>query len=402
MADKPFILVLVSFFKDQDKGPQPIMAPFAHIGMEMPTKEAVDAIAEQGKAAGCLAWPPTLMPDPIGYILRAHRSRHGNMIEFSFDQGVYEAQEVGGRDPEREVCTSYLASFASGDADRVVAHVTDDFVNEHTAALGSGCEGKAEYARRAELPRLDAAPSLRGRGRGGRRRSRGRGLHTPHPPQRPRRGRARRDALPGARGPRRTSHRLLGQSRVPAAGRPGVSTPIPRRTLGHSGIEVSTLALGVMMFGRWGNTDEAECHRMLHRALDAGITLIDTADMYDDGASEEILGRGLRGRRDRVVLATKVGNPMGGDPTRSGLSRRWIEQAVEDSLRRLQVDHIDLYQMHRPDPSTPMEETLETLDRLVGSGKVRAIGTSTFSPTQLDDLHALAGDRDWVRPTSEQ
>ncbi|MCB1000888.1 MAG: aldo/keto reductase [Acidimicrobiales bacterium] len=177
---------------------------------------------------------------------------------------------------------------------------------------------------------------------------------------------------------------------------------MPRRTLGHSGIEVSTLALGVMMFGRWGNTDEAECHRMLHRALDAGITLIDTADMYDDGASEEILGRGLRGRRDRVVLATKVGNPMGGDPTRSGLSRRWIEQAVEDSLRRLQVDHIDLYQMHRPDPSTPMEETLETLDRLVGSGKVRAIGTSTFSPTQLDDLHALAGDRDWVRPTSEQ
>ena len=124
--------------------------------------------------------------------------------------------------------------------------------------------------------------------------------------------------------------------------------------------------------------------------------------MYDDGASEEILGRGLRGRRDQVVLATKVGNPMGGDPTRSGLSRRWIEQAVEDSLRRLQVDHIDLYQMHRPDPSTPMEETLDTLDRLVGSGKVRAIGTSTFSPTQLDHLHALAGDRDWVRPTSEQ
>ncbi|MCB1000886.1 MAG: VOC family protein [Acidimicrobiales bacterium] len=96
MADKPFILVLVSFFKDQDKGPQPIMAPFAHIGMEMPTKEAVDAIAEQGKAAGCLAWPPTLMPDPIGYIC-ALTDPDGNMIEFSFDQGVYEkAQEVWG------------------------------------------------------------------------------------------------------------------------------------------------------------------------------------------------------------------------------------------------------------------------------------------------------------------
>lgn len=177
---------------------------------------------------------------------------------------------------------------------------------------------------------------------------------------------------------------------------------ITTRTLGHSGIEVSSLALGVMMFGRWGNTDVAECHRMLHRALDAGITLVDTADMYDDGASEEILGAALRGRRDQVVLATKVGNPMGGDLTRSGLSRRWIEQAVDDSLRRLQVDHVDLYQMHRPDPSTPMEETLESFDRLVSSGKVRAIGTSTFSPTQLDELHALAGDRGWARPTSEQ
>lgn len=177
---------------------------------------------------------------------------------------------------------------------------------------------------------------------------------------------------------------------------------ITTRTLGHSGIEVSSLALGVMMFGRWGNTDVAECHRMLHAALDAGITLVDTADMYDDGASEEILGAALAGRRDQVVLATKVGNPMGGDPARSGLSRRWVEQAVEDSLRRLRVDHVDLYQMHRPDPSTPMEETLETFDRLVSSGKVRAIGTSTFSPAQLDELHALAGDRSWVRPTSEQ
>ncbi len=179
-------------------------------------------------------------------------------------------------------------------------------------------------------------------------------------------------------------------------------TAITARTLGHSGLQVSSLALGVMMFGRWGNTDEAECHRMLHRALDAGITLVDTADMYDDGASEEILGRALRGRRDGVVLATKVGNPMGGDLTRSGLSRRWIEQAIDDSLRRLQVDHVDLYQMHRPDPSTPIDETLEVFDRLVSSGKVRAIGTSTFTAEQLDQLHTLAGDRGWARPTSEQ
>lgn len=177
---------------------------------------------------------------------------------------------------------------------------------------------------------------------------------------------------------------------------------IGRRTLGHSGLQVSELALGAMMFGRWGNTDVAECHRMVHRAIDAGITLVDTADMYDDGASEEILGAALIGRRDQVVLATKVGNPMDGDPVRSGLSRRWIEQACDDSLRRLQVDHIDLYQMHRPDPATPIEESLEAFDRLVSSGKVGAIGTSTFSAAQLDELHALAGDRGWARPTSEQ
>jgi aryl-alcohol dehydrogenase-like predicted oxidoreductase len=174
------------------------------------------------------------------------------------------------------------------------------------------------------------------------------------------------------------------------------------RTLGHSGIRVSELALGAMMFGRWGNTDVDECHRMVHAAIDAGITLVDTADMYDDGASEEILGQALLGKRDQVVLATKVGNPMGGDAARSGLSRRWIEQACEDSLRRLRVDHIDLYQMHRPDSSTPIAESLEAFDRLVTSGKVRAIGTSTFSSLQLDELHALAGDRGWARPTSEQ
>ena len=174
------------------------------------------------------------------------------------------------------------------------------------------------------------------------------------------------------------------------------------RTLGHSGLQVSELALGAMMFGSWGNTDVDECHRMVHRALDAGVTLVDTADMYDDGASEEILGAALVGRRDQVVLATKVGNPMGGDVGRSGLKRRWIDQACGDSLRRLRVDHIDLYQMHRPDPSTPIEETLEAFDRLVTSGKVRAIGTSTFSPAQLDQLHTLAGERSWVRPTSEQ
>ncbi|CAN5438220.1 aldo/keto reductase [soil metagenome] len=174
------------------------------------------------------------------------------------------------------------------------------------------------------------------------------------------------------------------------------------RTLGHSGIEISSLAFGAMMFGRWGNTDVAECHRMVARALDGGITMFDTADMYDDGASETILGEALRGHRDRVVLATKVGNPMGGDLARSGLSRRWIMQACDDSLRRLQVDHIDLYQMHRPDPSTSIDETLAALDELVKSGKIGAIGTSTFSAEQIDDIHARAVALGVTRPTSEQ
>ncbi len=177
---------------------------------------------------------------------------------------------------------------------------------------------------------------------------------------------------------------------------------ISERTLGHGGRRVSEVAFGAMMFGRWGNTDVDECHRMVDRALDAGITLFDTADMYDDGASETILGAALVGKRDRVVLATKVGNPMGGDLSRSGLSRRWILQACDDSLRRLRADHIDLYQMHRPDPVTPMEETLETFDALFAAGKVGSIGTSTFSATQLAELHRLAGGRGWLRPTSEQ
>lgn len=177
---------------------------------------------------------------------------------------------------------------------------------------------------------------------------------------------------------------------------------IPSRRLGHSGIEVTTVALGAMMFGRWGNEDVEECHRMVHLALDRGVTLFDTADMYDAGVSEQILGEALRGHRDRVVLATKVGNPMDGDVARSGLSRRWIVQACEDSLRRLQVDHIDLYQAHRPDPATPFDETLAAFDDLVTSGKVRAIGTSTFSPAQIAEIQQVAGSLGTVRPTSEQ
>ena len=162
------------------------------------------------------------------------------------------------------------------------------------------------------------------------------------------------------------------------------------------------LALGTMMFGSWGNTDETECHKMVHRALDAGITLFDTADVYDAGTSERILGEALRGRRERVVIATKVGSPIAGDALRSGLSRHWITTACDDSLRRLGVEHIDLYQMHRPDPSTPLEETLAVFDELIRCGKVGAIGTSTFSAAQLDEVHAICTSNGWVAPITEQ
>ena len=162
------------------------------------------------------------------------------------------------------------------------------------------------------------------------------------------------------------------------------------------------LALGTMMFGRWGNPDRDACRRMVDIALDAGIDLIDTADIYDFGVSEEIVGEAIAGRRDRVVLATKVGNAMSDDPAERGLSRRWILASCDASLRRLGVDHIDVYQMHRPDPDTPLEESLAAFDELVRAGKVGAVGTSTFPATQLDELQRLAADRGWVRPTSEQ
>ena len=174
------------------------------------------------------------------------------------------------------------------------------------------------------------------------------------------------------------------------------------RELGASGIEVSTLGLGTMMFGRWGNPDEQACRQMVDRALAAGVTMFDTADIYDFGVSEEFLGRALAGRRDGVVLATKVGNAMSDDPQERGLSARWIVQSCESSLRRLQTDHIDLYQMHRPDPDTPIDETLQAFDTLVRAGKVRAVGTSTFTPAQLAEARSGAERLGVTLPSSEQ
>jgi aryl-alcohol dehydrogenase-like predicted oxidoreductase len=149
------------------------------------------------------------------------------------------------------------------------------------------------------------------------------------------------------------------------------------RNLGHSGLKVSPLCLGAMMFGAWGNPDHEDCVRIIHRALDAGINFIDTANGYSDGESEVIVGKALADRREQAVLATKVWAPVGPGPNQRGLSRKAIQEQVEHSLRRLGTEVIDLYQIHRPDPTTPIEETLSTLTDLVRQGKLRYLGLST-------------------------
>jgi aryl-alcohol dehydrogenase-like predicted oxidoreductase len=149
------------------------------------------------------------------------------------------------------------------------------------------------------------------------------------------------------------------------------------RNLGRSGLKVSPLCLGAMMFGGWGNPDHEDSIRIIHRALDAGINFIDTANGYSEGESEVIVGKALKGKREGTVLATKVWAPVGPGPNQRGLSRKAIQEQVENSLRRLDTDVIDLYQIHRPDPTTPIEETLSTLSDLVRQGKVRYLGLST-------------------------
>jgi len=174
------------------------------------------------------------------------------------------------------------------------------------------------------------------------------------------------------------------------------------RTLGGTGIEVSSYCLGAMMFGAWGNTDHEDSIRIIHAALDAGINFIDTADIYSGGESEEIVGEALIGRRDDVVLATKANMRMGEDVNSGGNSRRWLVREVENSLRRLQTDYIDLYQVHRPDPKTDIDETLSALSDLVHSGKVRAIGSSTFPAEQIVEAQWVAQSRGHVRFRCEQ
>ncbi|MGH7288021.1 MAG: aldo/keto reductase [Myxococcota bacterium] len=151
---------------------------------------------------------------------------------------------------------------------------------------------------------------------------------------------------------------------------------IEYRPYGGSGLRVSRYCLGAMMFGAMGNRDEGECIRIVHAALDAGVNFVDTADAYSSGESERILAKALSGRRDRVVLATKCFFPTGRDVNEGGGSRRWIVRAVEESLRRLETDWIDVYQLHRRDPLTDLEESLEAMHTLREQGKIRVVGTS--------------------------
>ncbi|MEJ3744329.1 aldo/keto reductase [Actinomycetes bacterium KLBMP 9797] len=174
------------------------------------------------------------------------------------------------------------------------------------------------------------------------------------------------------------------------------------RVLGGTGIEVSTYCLGAMMFGAAGNPDHDDCVRIIHAALDQGVNFVDTADMYSQGESERIVGKALRGRRDDVVLATKVHFPMGEGRNRGGNSRRWILKAVDESLARLGTDWIDLYQVHRPDHTTDIEETLDALTTLVRQGKIRAFGCSTFPAEEIVEAHHAAERHGLLRFRTEQ
>jgi aryl-alcohol dehydrogenase-like predicted oxidoreductase len=176
------------------------------------------------------------------------------------------------------------------------------------------------------------------------------------------------------------------------------------RTLGTTGVKVSQLCLGAMMFGAWGNTDHDDSVRIIHQALDAGINFIDTADVYSAGESEKIVGKALAGgRRDNVVLATKFHARMGSDPNQQGNSRRWIMQEIDASLRRLQTDWIDLYQVHRPLPEEcDVDETLGALTDLVHAGKIRYLGSSTFPAHLIVEAQWVAERRSRERFVCEQ
>ena len=174
------------------------------------------------------------------------------------------------------------------------------------------------------------------------------------------------------------------------------------RHLGNTGLKVSAHCLGTMMFGRWGNPDHDDSVRIIQTAIDGGINFIDTADVYSGGESEEIVATAIAGRRDEIVLATKVHGRMGKGLNEEGNSRYWIMKEVENSLRRLGTDHIDLYQIHRPRPDTDLEETLGALTDLVRQGKVRYLGCSTFPAHMIVESHWVSDARNLERFVCEQ
>ncbi|HEY2443534.1 MAG TPA: aldo/keto reductase [Streptosporangiaceae bacterium] len=175
------------------------------------------------------------------------------------------------------------------------------------------------------------------------------------------------------------------------------------RVLGTTGVRVSQLCLGAMMFGSWGNPDHDESIKIIDRALDAGINFIDTADVYSSGESEEIVGKALAGgKRDRVVLATKAHARMGDDVNEQGNSRRWLIRECENSLRRLGTDRIDLYQIHRPDPTADIDETLAALTDLIRAGKICYAGSSTFPASEIVEAQWTAQRRGRERFVCEQ
>ncbi|MFE0511722.1 aldo/keto reductase [Streptomyces sp. NPDC058964] len=174
------------------------------------------------------------------------------------------------------------------------------------------------------------------------------------------------------------------------------------RTLGRTGVQVSSLALGAMNFGRIGRTGQDEATAIVDAALEGGVNVIDTADMYSDGESEEMVGKAIAGRRDDIVLATKANMPMGDEPNHRGSSRRWLVTALDNSLRRLGVDHVDLYQIHRWDPSTSDEETLSALTDLRRAGKIRYFGSSTFPAYRIVQAQWAARENHLGRYVTEQ
>jgi len=172
------------------------------------------------------------------------------------------------------------------------------------------------------------------------------------------------------------------------------------RTLGRSGVEVSVLCLGTMMFG--GRTDAATAGAIVERAREAGVNFIDTADQYNDGAAETLVGRAIARDRERWVLATKAGNRMGEGPNRSGLTRRWLAQALEASLRRLATDHVDIYYLHREDPATALEETVRAIGHFVAAGKIRYFGVSNFRAWRVAEICRLCDALGVDRPVVSQ